>query len=222
MLASNTPALERLLLLPSDGKLDVPQLILLAAYGLTFCYVASAPILVLHASRFLIEFDPKKANQTSQHWVRLIIMILPPLLAALLATWISKPEPTDVAIYIFVFTFLAVGLVWIQLIGLWFCVFRSKQLYLFYKNLTSKRQLGGDLVESYRHLREHGNSFFIVLLEIVLGLILLAVSFLVPASNTNHAEYYSWVALVMLFWMTPAAVIWLVGTLLERHMIDAP
>jgi hypothetical protein len=64
-------------------------------------------------------------------------------------------------------------------------------------------KIGEQYVESYRHLREHGNAFFIVFLELLLG----------------TALFYSpfpWVALLAL-WIFPAAGVWLFGTLLENR-----
>ena len=40
----------------------------------------------------------------------------------------------------------------------------SRLLFEFYDLLDKRRSSRGELVKSYRHLREHGNSFFIVFL----------------------------------------------------------
>lgn len=51
-LFSQNEALKKLLFLPADPKdFGMPHLILLAVYGLAYCYIASAPILIMHAGR---------------------------------------------------------------------------------------------------------------------------------------------------------------------------
>ena len=58
-------------------------------------------------------------------------------------------------------------------------------------------------VESYRHLREHGNAFFIALLELLLGV----------------ALFYSPVpwGVILMLWIFPTAGVWLFGTLLDNR-----
>src|ERR1700722_11264492 len=41
-------------------KLDKTQMTLLVTYGLVYCYIASAPILVFHATRFLLDYSVDK------------------------------------------------------------------------------------------------------------------------------------------------------------------
>src|ERR1700722_15477878 len=41
-------------------KLDKTQMTLLVTYGLVYCYIASASILVFHATRFLLDYSVDK------------------------------------------------------------------------------------------------------------------------------------------------------------------
>ncbi len=71
----------------------------------------------------------------------------------------------------------------------------------------AKRQDGtskyDEFIESYKHLREHGNAFFILLMELVLALVLFSV-------EKTH------IALLMaLLWIAPACFVWFLGTYLE-------
>jgi hypothetical protein len=58
-----------------------------------------------------------------------------------------------------------------------------------------------EYVESYRDLREHGNAFESILLEIILLLTLCVF-------NANFI-------LVLALWISPAVVCWIIGTRLE-------
>ena len=89
---------------------------------------------------------------------------------------------------------------------------QPSEIHKFYQNLVQQRRVtkdrGIDYVDSYRHLREHGNAVSIVLLEVALGFIL--------ASMTTNTELL--VALIV--WLLPAAYTWTLGTLLEKFMVE--
>lgn len=221
LVASKIDALRPLLLLPEDKKIDVPQLILLAAYGLTYCYVASAPILVFHASRFLFKFRTTKKLRGVGFAVLHAVII--PALFTLALSWsvggFSSHFQATVALF-------SSAIVWLQFAGVGYCVFKSKLLYGFYKKLAEARIKAEPLkiLNSYRHLREHGNSFFIVVLEIVLAVILLSIGGMVgdATSQVPVDEYYKRFFGVILLWIAPAALVWLVGTIFERRLADDP
>ncbi len=70
-------------------------------------------------------------------------------------------------------------------------------------------------------LREHGNSYSIVVLEILLAIILFtagnfdaASTGVVSASKDIYVLSY---IMIIMGWIFPAALVWLVGTLLERQ-----
>jgi hypothetical protein len=93
-----------------------------------------------------------------------------------------------------------------QLFLLWPSIFgREQSAFDYYDELVKKRAFvdpaGDEYIESYRHLRENGNAFFIVLFELLLAGVL----------------FYSpirWV-FVLTLWISPAALIWLFGILME-------
>jgi hypothetical protein len=88
---------------------------------------------------------------------------------------------------------------------------RETKAFDYYHDLTKKRAqataAGKEYIESYRHLREHGNAFFIALLELLLG----AALFYSPVS---------W-AVVLMLWITPAAGVWFFGTFLESREFES-
>jgi hypothetical protein len=93
----------------------------------------------------------------------------------------------------------------------------SSTLYQFYKDLAGRRGTDqakrGGIVDSYRHLREHGNALSIVLLEIVLGATLIQVSSAVDGGTDGTK--LSLLAAVLAVWIAPGALVWLIGTLIE-------
>ena len=105
--------------------------------------------------------------------------------------------------------FFCVSLIFVgQLFLLWLSLSgREKYAYEYYDSLVKKRaradEAGKEYIESYRHLREHGNAFFIVLLEFLLG----ATLFYSPVP---------WSVLLMI-WIFPAIGVWVFGTLMEKR-----
>lgn len=220
-LCNTNPALKPMLFGAEAGKIDGPLLALLAGYGLAYCYIASAPILVLHAGRFL--FDISKGAKASLR--RVLVLFVPPAIATLF--FFFTRTSTGGTLYFFSSVFaLAAIVLWPQYLAIIFTLIRTKELLEFYEKLAGKRESAkGGIVDSYKHLREHGNSFFIVTLEIVLAIILFTaanfdatVGAAVAPTKDAYVLPYFWIILV---WIMPAALVWLVGTLIERQFCDA-
>jgi hypothetical protein len=198
------------------------RLATLAVYGLVYCYLASAPILVFHASRFLWSqgsFSFGNANnqpatgakqtKTSRS-SKIICMVL--LLSVIGVSGCLIVQSS----------------VWIAFFGLFaiFCLqgwavvrtfINKTSLYNFYTKLATARRNGaeGGIIDSYRHLREHGNSFLIVLLEAILGVVLFGVRSLVsPTGSDCMASGFS-TLVVLVVWVLPAAAVWAIETVLE-------
>lgn len=220
-LCLTNPALKPLLFGADSWKIDGTQLVLLSAYGLAYCYIASAPVLVLHAGRFL--FQPKQ-NGHSPAFSLLMVLWLPTLMTMIVAdhwgTAVIGGKPFYAAV---AFVFFLV--VWLQFLVAGIALWRSRQLYEFYVRLDEKRlNTEGALVESYRHLREHGNSFFIVFLEITLALVLYAAGnneFVMTGKEMPKGTYVAYYITILLLWTFPAVLVWFIGTVLERHFCDA-
>jgi len=220
-LCNTNPALKPMLFGAEAGKIDSPLLTLLAGYGLAYCYIASAPILVFHAGRFLLDVGQSKKTSI---W-RVLLIFLPPLVGT--AAFFFSRTSTGPMLYFLssVFAFAAFVL-WPQYLTIFLTLFRTKELLQFYEKLAGKRGTAeGGLVDSYKHLREHGNSFSIVVLEIVLAIILFAagnfdvtIGATVAATKDTHVLLYVG---IILLWILPAALVWLVGTLFEREFSSA-
>lgn len=71
-----------------------------------------------------------------------------------------------------------------------------------------------EFIETYRHLREHGNSAFIFVLELILaGLVYL----ILMHEEWSHIQQLSAIGILLVIWATPALLIHLVGQNIERR-----
>lgn len=174
------------------------------SFGVAFCYIASAPILVMHALRAGFDFT-SNINSSAKAWVCRVLFIAIPLV---ISFFISG---SDIA---------KLGFVWVygmmvamQLVLLIPAVSdKFKKNFEFYKNLAENRaKESGDrkqYIESYRHLREHGNAFLILFCEVVLGAVLFVSRSLAEA------------LIVVMIWIVPALTIWFLSTALESKVKD--
>lgn len=173
----------------------------LGTAGLAYCYIASAPVLVLHAFR-------GRLPPTARFWQRLsrtfAIFVL--LIGSTLLVLPPRAEPCcSVGLSVLPF---AVIVVLQAVFLLWPDVTTIRN---FYHDLSLRRsRLGNsanpeieEYVESYRHLREHGNAFLIILMEFVLAGALCAADTLPRFLG------------VIVVWILPAAFCWPLGTWLE-------
>lgn len=221
----NNSGLKPILFDASKGTLDSFTLMLLLAYGLVYSYIASAPILVFHAGRFALK-SWKRSSRKSKA-APLAILGLPVLVEFLyFYVWPDAGDPSQSLLICAVYLLSAVFLLQLFVVIL---TFRSMtDVYALYDKLAKRRENGvGGFVDSYRHLREHGNSFFIIFFEIVFGIIIFAspllfrvggwgVGGVAPADIVVHLIF------VLLMWTFPAALIWFVGVDLEKRFIGAP
>ncbi len=215
MLFSQNSTLKKLLFIPEDpADFGAPHLILLAVYGLAYCYIASAPILIMHAARGL-QFASAINLTPSAGWRRRVLAILGPTLAStgVYATLVSTNLERCIAVALFAslvsFQFL---LIFEILKVSWDCTIK------YYEKIIEKRAILGnaEFVESYKHIREHGNSFLIVLFQFFLAY---PVFMLVVLEGRPERVISSLITLVVI-WILPASFIWLFGNKLENHLQD--
>jgi hypothetical protein len=171
-----------------------------AAAGLAYCYIASAPILTLHAMRGGLDLATRDDRVLLGAFVGALVGL--PLMAwgaawALQRTsalgWILTAECFVGQIFLIVMAQR----------------YRFKKITSFYDRLVNARCAdriaGKDYTDSYRHLREHGNAKMIIILEIFLGAIM--------ASADDGAE----LVMMLVLWLVPAAYVWFIGSILEAH-----
>lgn len=216
-------ALKKLLILPKDGKLESYHFILLGIYGLIYCYVASAPILVLHAARFLFTLP---AVFKLRDLIRPIGILGLPFIIGIIFWYLtpSKTNESNVKLNNAAVMFMVALII----IPQWFLVIKTllntDKLFDFYKRLSKRRtECKIDIKDSYKHLREHGNSFGIVFFEIVFGIILYVIglndSALVSIASPNFSNTGPYI-IVLFFWILPASLVWVIGIALEQKFAN--
>jgi hypothetical protein len=203
-------------LLHDSGKAGVMDLTGIVGIGLAYCYIASAPMLVLHALRaqlFAISPGnraPKNASASPVselpwwHWIGLVALLLP---TCIVLGYIAAREwsKTHLGVLCLVIAILFQAMLILAAHKNKFVLIRE-----FYKNLSEARTASEsrDYVDSYRHMREHSNAYAIIILELILA----------PAVVAADSPWQ--LAFVTLAWLAPAGYCWLIASLLEAEFAD--
>ncbi len=205
---------QELLLLPKTATdINTLTLILLLLYGNLYCYVASYPILSFHATRVL---DFKNSTWSHSHlWHGYIATAVLSLFVLFISLCFHNRLCYGWAFPLaFLFSVVQVARICM--------VWKSKNgitlVYGYASALAKQRTLSGeawrqDLLETYRHLREHGNSGFIVLLELALAGL---AYWIVVNHELSASQKLSAVGILFAFWAFPAALVHLLAQHLER------
>lgn len=229
---------------PDLNKIQSSNLVVLASLGFAYCYIASAPITLLHAARFLLDtqlfVQPPTQVMTGvvgwkkffaslrrwfgkYDWLVLSLLLFVTLFGVLLGfvsnetTWVLVAASTFVLAYTYVVS-----------IKLYFKLQENDEWQKWYFSLAEKREkansnAGKGFVESYRHLREHGNAFFIISLEISLGIVLYQIATLLQRFSSENAVIWAVTVLAaLLYWVLPGALCWYLGNKLERYLVEKP
>ncbi|SRR5260370_15765544 len=188
----------------------------IAALSFAYCYIASAPLLTLHTTRAhllswmgLITTAPTRKSKYSG-WFFLVVCIAISALFAYLAT---RHRDNQFCEWLKIFGYSLVVTIQGALI---FAAFRGKgdETLKFYLTMSRTRARKTSHVEgyteSYRHLREHGNAYGIIVLEFILA----------PAIAWACPPWQ--LAMVLLLWLLPPALCWLIATMLESKLMSAP
>jgi hypothetical protein len=230
---------------PAAERLDTASLTLLFLYGNLFCYVASYPVLVFHATRVLDFADDRwPARPLSDGYITALVLAV----FAFLVTRIHQ-ECRYWAAFLLASIFVVV-----QIRRLWLVLFprvtvegcsgvvsrsygysyalarrrgKSKQSETTTANNVSadfddNEQVSTthqivwhrDYIDTYRHLREHGNSAFIFLLELVLAALIYCI---LTKSGKSAEQQLSAIGVLFAIWATPAVFVHLIGQHLERR-----
>lgn len=175
----------------------------IGAIGLAFCYLASAPVLVLHALRFQF---PSSSRFFERLGFAAVLLILAGSLCLALSYHSAGSQPTPAASWFTPFGIVMLCQAW--LLCRWPADVTGKR----YRELALQRgrdqqtlygKKKGEYIESYRHLREHGNAFSILFVELILALAVAA------------APSWLFVGGLIALWILPAAFAWFIGTWLE-------
>lgn len=214
-LFTQNETLKKILFVPSEARdFGMSHLILLAVYGLAYCYIASAPILILHAGRGLLFKSPTNPNPKSGLPTRRFWRYAPPLLLTGIYLFYAKADKIMGASAIFVFSFLVVFQ--IQLLV---SIFKSswQETIDYYSVVVKKRDelRGSSYIESYKHIQEHGNSFLIVAFEFYLAF---PIFVFVSQPSVSSEDSIKHLLIIVFLWVLPAATIWAFGNKLENNL----
>ncbi len=232
------------------SDLNIYTLLLLFLYGNLFCYIASYPILVFHATRVIENRNPAEKFR----FLYVLVFVVVVLAGALyfLEETLKQCMP-GLILGLFLMLFCA----W-QLYRIFKCISKSTGeettlSYWFIEKLSIKRAGGEtksseegidreklmvnksrikktkriirrgsgweeELVDSYRHMREHGNSAFIFLLEFVLASLIHFVFFVSDGDPFKQVVY---AGLLIAVWTVPAMFVHMLGQVLESEFVNS-
>jgi len=212
------------------------HLAVVAVSGLAYCYVASAPILVFHAGRFLLK------DIRGVLWWGIFPAFVLSVVTVIFLPWLAPQQQIPDNVYLLYRSAVLMGVFvfCLQIFTVWRAMYHGHELWTFYKKLSERREIAirsaSGIVESYRHLREHGNSFVIVFLEILLGIILVVTSMRkglinpvvdLPSHEDKVKLFFNPIderfvlpLVILVAWILPAAFVWVIGTQFERQFSE--
>ena len=213
---------QELLLLPkTTTEVKTPTLILLFLYGNLFCYVASFPILSFHATRV---WDCKNLTWRSFFLSGYFVTAIVSLAVLFISLFVPNGWRYWCAFPLaFLFSFYQVARIWMVRKSI-----NGTSLVYGYASALAEQRTSGvspndkqgntewreDLVETYRHQREHGNSGFIFLLELALA----GLAYWIVANDdlSDPLKKLSAVGILFGLWAFPAALVHMLAQHLER------
>jgi hypothetical protein len=218
-----------LLALPIGGRpLDSTSLILLLLYGNLFCYVASYPALVFHATRVMDFPEGKWIPRPFDGYILTLVVT-----ACAFLFHLVPPECRYWPAFV-----TACLVAFVQLLRLWIAVSHRFSVeghedpvtdHYFYayilahrrvsaqekpKSETEEKKWREEFVETYRHMREHGHSAYIFILEFVLATLTYCV-ITKPGQTATHQ--LGAVGLLLAVWSFPSVFVHLLAQHLERR-----
>lgn len=188
---------------------SVVAAVLWAAAGLTYCYISSVPMLTFHVSR---------VSLTREFWgYKSIVVLALLLIVPSLAICFLCPHFLGCSYFVQCFALITLSALFafqvFLIVNVLISPHGTEQLY---DQLAKERPTNREFVESYRHMREHGNSVSIVLAELLLTFFLWVIH---PSSkDATEATVMFYLVLVLVIWLAPSALVWCVGTRLEMHL----
>jgi hypothetical protein len=244
-----------LLALPANGKsFDTTSLILLFLYGNLFCYVASYPVLVFHATRVM---DFRKAKWQA---IPLRDGYVTTLIVVAFAVAMARTECRYRAAFFtaLVFAAIQVGRIYVVLFHRFKVKHHGDKVSHAYfysyvlahrrgipiettekevrspqvsreSSLTTEKEDEDDetrtvlshtnswrreFMDTYRHLREHGNSAFIFILEMGLAALVFCV---LSKPNRSAGQEIGAVGVLFGIWAAPSMLVHLLAQHLERR-----
>lgn len=206
----------------TDGKdFNTASLMGWLLLGTLYCYIASYPILVFHAIRVNLFNKIPSVKYTVKTLVIFICLIV-------FYYYLCDLGYEFFNIYSLIFT-LEIGFSIFQGYFL-YKVSKKGRGYAYMVSLAKAKNVKTsntvinagyikDITDSYKHLREHGNTALIILLEISLASIFY---FSLRFERENGYMDFSIVSIILIIWIFPAALVYFYGHLLERKFSRFP
>lgn len=200
--------------------------IALVICGFCYCYMASAPLTVFHATRMLNCQSPLGIRPTRM-WLSWMVFGAFYLAFSVYASYTNSGMPDSTEIFLGWLVTPSIYICWSQLIRISeLCLkeTQSDKFKKYYTALSASRSSAcqetmskrSDFRESYTRLREHANSLFIVVCEISLGCaIVLALS-----SFETIQQKVATLILMICIWISPNILLWGLANDLERSLKD--
>jgi hypothetical protein len=211
------------------------KLLLLLLYGNLFCYIASYPILGFHATRML-DFSSNNAQQLIPipYIITGVVAFIVSLLAIFQSIFPHVFFPVACVVFFSSFQMWRVVASMNTKEGS-----KKSPAFKYLWQLSRRRGIQGkeasleetidenevkkiatkqinarpEFIETYRHMREHGNSSFIFVLELILA----CLCYCTVKSAANAETTIAMLALVLAVWSLPAVFVHLLGQKLERE-----
>lgn len=207
------------LMIPDAADFGWPHLVLYFGLGVAYCYIASGPVLVFHASRVFL--DPASFQGS---WLRRLSAVLGlyNLSVATACLFNSQASEWEFVFWVLVYALMYLFLVPYYLLA-WRALVRNDEVFSFYKKLVTERVNNQEVLESYRHLREHGNSFFIVFFEMLFALYLMVplgfIDFALGKTSNVSIEIPELLVAVII-WVIPSVLVWLIASTIEYRVAE--
>lgn len=178
-----------------DALVSAKTFFVIGAAGVAYCYLASSPMMILHACRAEVV---DRANGKLRNFLFWIITVIG------FVTIVGFALDRSHAAWAAALVFLAVLGSQVALIV------RAAHTHFdsikkFYRDLGKARanlKPRSGYVESYRHLREHSNAYAIIVLELLLAFVL--------ANAPSDC-----LLAILILWLLPSVFCWFIATLLE-------
>lgn len=183
--------------------------IVIAVSGFLYMYFSSMLILLFHGMRYMLFSLPEKSthNAAKLFFCGFFLIIITILIFLFYADTNVLRHVLSILILLFLaLIFLSVSPVIKKFYGA-LSKYRTKGESKF--QLSSNKQLikeATDYVESYKHLREHGNAFGIIVCEILFALWLI------------EWEFSFW---SLFYWCLFGSIAWVLGTYLEVSKVNS-
>lgn len=208
----------------SVSPIDVIDSAFLVAAGFLYCYIASYPILVFHATRVL-DFERYGEESTKLYLNPYLSSIVLCIIVYLISIcYCFDHNRWTICYYLLLLCLVAYAFV--QCYRVYLC-YKTKNpynisvAYAYTSKLSNERTAfvrsdtqdkSSDVSETYRHLREHGNTAFIVLLETTLCPVVY-----VALGSGESLSPIQWLVPIVLIWIVPSVFIHWFAQHLERR-----